>query len=105
MLRLDTFPLPTHLLSLVYSTLRKLIMLSITASRPPLDLMFPQELISPEVSKQLPPELTVRQLHRHSAASDHPHRFARSRPQTTNAVTSMSSPCSPSSVTPVRPPG
>ncbi|KAG8221509.1 hypothetical protein J3R82DRAFT_1724 [Butyriboletus roseoflavus] len=59
----NIFSLPTYLLSLAYSTLTRLTMLSITTSQPPpLDLMFPQELISPEVSKQLPPELTIRPL-------------------------------------------
>ncbi|KAH7890457.1 acyl-CoA N-acyltransferase [Phlebopus sp. FC_14] len=32
------------------------------ASETTLDLMFPQELISPEVSKQMPPELAIRPL-------------------------------------------
>ncbi|KAI9566097.1 acyl-CoA N-acyltransferase [Boletus coccyginus] len=37
-------------------------MLSVSTSQPPLDLMFPQELISSEVSKLLPPDLTIRPL-------------------------------------------
>ncbi|KAF8554519.1 acyl-CoA N-acyltransferase [Imleria badia] len=36
--------------------------MSVTTSQSPLDLMFPQELISTEVSQQLPPELTIRPL-------------------------------------------
>jgi len=56
----NVFPLPTYLLSLACSTLRKLSMLSITTSQ--LDLMFPQELISAEVAKLLPSELTIRPL-------------------------------------------
>lgn len=58
------FPLPTYLLSFVYSALRRISMsLSISSSQPPLDLMFPNELISEEVSKLLPSELTVRAVH------------------------------------------
>ncbi|KIJ62277.1 hypothetical protein HYDPIDRAFT_114767 [Hydnomerulius pinastri MD-312] len=37
-------------------------MMSTITSQPALDLMFPQELISPEVSKQMPSELTIRPL-------------------------------------------
>ena len=53
------FPLPTYLLAFVDATFKTLGMLSISTSQPSLDLMFPQELISSEVSQQLPPELTV----------------------------------------------
>ncbi|KAN0082564.1 glucosamine-phosphate N-acetyltransferase [Tylopilus felleus] len=36
--------------------------MSLSTSQPALDLLFSQELISPEVSQQLPPELTIRPL-------------------------------------------
>lgn len=54
--------IPAYPLSLLNFIFTKLNMLSIATSQPPLDLMFPQELISLEVSKQLPLGLTVRQF-------------------------------------------